>query len=166
MDISQIITPIITAGAAVLAVVIGNRLSYSRSYREKLWDLRRPAYGLVLSELAAIELICDNADEYISQDSDRYFMGEERLEQKDNEKIGTHFNVITKRMADDYLIFSESFIALYDEMSKAMSGDPYDFDPPQDHERFANAIRKYRPLLISLARTEMAPRKKWLLPGL
>ena len=63
--ISAIITAIITASATVFAVVIANRLSYVRTYKEKLWDLKRPAYGLILSELAAIEQICNSADEYI-----------------------------------------------------------------------------------------------------
>ena len=44
----DILTPLITAGAAVLAVIIGNKLSYTRSYNEKIWDLKRPAYGLIL----------------------------------------------------------------------------------------------------------------------
>ena len=154
----DILTPLITAGAAVLAVIIGNRLSYTQSYDEKIWDLRRPAYGLILSELGGIESICDNADEYIAQDSDRYF---ETVEQKDNDKIAKHFEAINKRIADDYLILSDEFHALYDEFRKAMSTDPYNYDPPEDHEVFATAVRKYRPRLIKLARSEMAVRKRW-----
>jgi hypothetical protein len=156
--ISAFMTPIITAGAAVLAVVIGNRLSYARTYKEKLWDLKRPAYGSILSELAAIEQICDSADRYIEQDSDRYF---ETIAQKHTAKLFRHFEVINKRIADDYLIMSENFIALYDELSKKMSADSEDIDPPEDHEIFAAAIRKYRALLINLARSEMTIRKKW-----
>ena len=64
----DILTPLITAGAAVLAVIVGNKLSYTRSYNEKIWDLKRPAYGLILSELGEIEGICDSADEYIDQE--------------------------------------------------------------------------------------------------
>jgi hypothetical protein len=158
--ISAFLTPVITAGAAVLAVIIGNRLSYARTYKEKLWDLKRPAYGTILSELAAIEQICDSADRYIEEDSDRYF---ETIEQKHNVKIFQHFGVINKRIADDYLILSEEFIALYVELTKEMSGDPNNTDPPEDHEKFAAAIRKYRPLLIDLARSEMTLRKKMAL---
>ncbi len=51
----DILTPLITAGAAVLAVIVGNKLSYTRSYNEKIWALKRPAYGLILSELGEIE---------------------------------------------------------------------------------------------------------------
>jgi hypothetical protein len=155
----DILTPLITAGAAVLAVIIGNRLSYTRSYNEKIWDLKRPAYGLVLSELGEIESICDSADEYIDQDSERYF---ETAEQKDNTKIAKHFETINKRIADDYLILSVEFHTLYDEFRKAMSTDPYDYsDPSEDHEVFATAVRKYRPLLIKLCRSEIAIGERW-----
>jgi hypothetical protein len=51
----------------VVAVVIGSRLTYARSSKEKIWDLRRAAYSVILSELAAIERICDDADEYIAE---------------------------------------------------------------------------------------------------
>jgi hypothetical protein len=154
---SAIITALITAGATVLAVILANRLGYARSYKEKLWDLQLPAYGRVLSELTAIEQICDSADEYIDQDEDRYF---ESVEQKDNAKIADHFKIIDQRMADDYLIFSDNFIALFDEMKKEMAGDPYDYDPPADHKKFAAAIRQYRPRLIALAKGEITIRGK------
>jgi hypothetical protein len=149
---------IITGIATVIAVVIANRLSYARTYKEKLWDLKRPAYGSILSELAAIEQICDSADRYIDEDSDRYF---EIIEPKHNVKIFEHFRVINSRMSDDYLILSEKFIALYDELTKEMAADPNDIDPPQDFETFETAIRKYRPLLLNLARNEITIGKKW-----
>jgi hypothetical protein len=150
----DILTPLITAGAAVLAVIIGNRLNYTRSYNEKIWDLKRPAYGLILSELGEVESICDNADEYIGQDSNRYF---QTIEQKDNAEISKHFQAISKRIADDYLILSVEFHALYDEFSKALATDPYDhIDASEAHEAFAAAVRKYRPLLIKLCRFEIA----------
>jgi hypothetical protein len=100
---ADILTPLITAGAAVLAVIIGNKLSYTRSYNEKIWDLRRLAYSLILSELGEVESVCNNADEYIAENSYRYF---ETIEQKDNAKIAQHFELINKRIAQDYLILS------------------------------------------------------------
>lgn len=165
MDIPSgtvIITAIITAGATLFAVVLANRLSYDRTYKEKLWDLKRPAYGLILSELAAIEQICNSADAYIQEDEDRYF---ESVAEKHNEKIAKHFEAISKRIADDYLIMSEDFIALHDELMKEMTGDPYndDDDASEAHKTFTAAIRKYRPLLLALARAEMIVPTKWLL---
>jgi hypothetical protein len=157
---SAIITAITTASATVLAVVIANRLSYARTYKEKLWDLKRPAYGLILSELAAIEQICNTADEYIQENQDRYF---ESVAEKHNAKIAKHFEAINKRIADDYLIMSEDFNALYDELMKKMAGDPFNDDTSEEHQKFTAAVRKYRPLLIALARSEMILPKRWLL---
>ena len=148
---------IITGVATVVAVVIANRLSYGRTNKEKVWDLRRQAYGLILSELGAIEQICDTADEYISEDEDRYFDG---LDQKHNKEIAEHMGAIRKRVADDYLILSDAFIALYDELLKEMSGDPYNDISSEAHDTFCAAIRKHRPLLGALARSEMAIQKK------
>jgi|HubBroStandDraft_6_1064221.scaffolds.fasta_scaffold666551_2 hypothetical protein len=149
---------IVTAIAAVVAVVIANRLSYGRSNKEKLWDLRRQAYGLILSELSEVEQICDSADEYIQQDEDRYF---ESVDQKDNFAIAKHMEAINRRIADDYLILSDAFISMYGELKKEMSGDPYNDTPPEEHEKFSTAVRKYRPLLIALARGEMTVRNRW-----
>lgn len=151
----NILTPITT----VLAVVIASRLSYGRAYKEKVWDLRRQAYGLILSELAAIEQICDMADEQISETSVMsYFDGRNR---KNDEQIHEHMIAIRKRFADDYLILSDGFIAFYEGLTKEMMSDPYNSLPPEQHDTFCEAIRKYRPLLTSLARSETTIRNKW-----
>jgi len=152
---------IVTAIATVVAVVVANRLSYGRSNKEKLWDLRRQTYGLVLAELGEVEQICDGADEYIQQDEGRYF---ESVSQNYDAEIAKHMAAIRRRFADDYLILSEPFIALYEEFTREMSGDPYNDLPPERHEKFASALRKYRPLLAALAREEMTIRNKWWWP--
>jgi hypothetical protein len=154
---------IITGIATVVAVVIANRLSYGRTNREKLWDLRRQSYGFILSELGSIEQICDIADEYISEGGEqRYFEGQDQLH---NEKIHMHMNAMRKRFADDYLILSDTFIALYEKLSKEMSSDPYNSTPSDDHDIFSAAIRKYRPLLTTLARSEMMIHNRWWQPS-
>jgi hypothetical protein len=78
---------VVTAIATMVAVVIANWLSFGHSNKEKLWDLRRQAYGLILSEFAEIEQICDSANEYIQEDAYRYF---ETVSQIDNEKVAKH----------------------------------------------------------------------------
>src|SRR6266481_5155299 len=50
----------------IVGAVLGNRLTYSRSTKEKLWDLRRQSYGVILSELAAADRIIRGANEYIA----------------------------------------------------------------------------------------------------
>jgi hypothetical protein len=61
MDIpyGNIVTAVITTATTLAAVVVTNWLSYWRSNRERLWELRREIYGMILSELAAVEHICD-----------------------------------------------------------------------------------------------------------
>jgi hypothetical protein len=158
--ISAFLTPIITAGAAVLAVVIGNRLSYARTYKEKIWDLRRQTYGVILSELAAVERICDDADGYISERGYEEYWNNKARERHDAE-IANHMGIIQRRFSDDYLILSDAFIGLHDKLMKEMASDPYNALPPDEHETFSEAIRKYRPLLTTLARNEMKIQKKW-----
>jgi len=151
-SIVTIIAAIVTVVGTIAGVVIANRLTSTRSFKEKVWEIRREAYGLILSELVMIERICDSADEHIEEDHDRYF---ETVEQKDTARINKHWKAIDKRIADDYLILSDEFIALFDEMRKAMATNPYDHDPPEEHATFSTAIRKYRPRLIALAKGEM-----------
>jgi hypothetical protein len=151
---------VITATATVIAVVIANRLTFRRSSQEKIWDLRRQAYGLILSELATVERICERADEYIQEDEHRYFEG--KYSDEDSAEIGEHMSNIEKKFSDDYLVLSESFIALYDRMRDEMRGDPYNDTPPERHASFSSAVRKGRPLLIAQARDEMAIGKSWL----
>ncbi|MFH1345223.1 MAG: hypothetical protein ABIL01_29065 [Pseudomonadota bacterium] len=141
-----------------MAVVIANWLSYGRTNKEKVWDLRRQAYGLIISELRAVEQICDVVDEYISEvGAMHYFDGPDR---KHLAQIHDHMSSIRKRFADDYLILSDGFVTLYEELIKEMTGDPNN-NPPDDHDIFSAAIRKYRPLLTSLARSETATRNRW-----
>ncbi|HUZ32611.1 MAG TPA: hypothetical protein VMV19_11015 [Xanthobacteraceae bacterium] len=154
-NIVTISAAILTVGGTIVGVIIANRMGHSRSYKTKIWDLRRPAYGLILSELGFIERICDNADEYIAEDQDRYFA---TVEQKDNAEIARHMAIIRKRFAEDYLILSSDFISLYGSLQKEMASDPYNSVPPEAHEAFSAAVRKFRPLLIALAKAEIAPR--------
>jgi hypothetical protein len=150
---------IITGVATVVAVVIANKLSYGRTNKEKVWDLRRQAYGFITSELRAVERICDIADEYISEvGAMNYFDGPDR---KHTAQIHDHMNSIRNRFSDDYLTLSDGFIALYEELTKEMTGDPNNNLPPDDHDIFCAAIRKYRPLLTSLARSETTTRNRW-----
>lgn len=158
-----IIAAIVTVVGTIIGVVIANRLTFSQSYKQKLWELRRHAYGVVLSELGMIERICDDAAGYIEQDAERYF---ESVSHKDDAKIATHLEAIETRMADDQLILSDAFIALYGELTKQMSSDDSGEDDEFEvHQKFVTAIKKYRPLLLTLARVEMTIPKNWWLPS-
>jgi hypothetical protein len=152
---------IITGIATVLAVVIANKLTYSRSSKQRLWDLRREAYGSILSELARAERVCDHADQYIEQDEMRYF--ESKQSNADSAEIGEHMTAARKRFSDDYLILSDVFISMYEQFTDELrAGDPNDL-PPEEHEHFATILRKNRLRLMAQARIEMSVRKGWSL---
>jgi hypothetical protein len=144
---------------AMIAAGLTSWLSLRRSNQEKVWELRRAAYGLILSELAVVERICDNADEYIEQDDRRYFS--ESVSNEHNKEISGHLKSANDRHSADYLILSDEFISLYAKMRDEMSGNPYDSDPPEDHDRFTAAIRKYRPLLLAQGRSELTLNRGW-----
>jgi hypothetical protein len=148
---------IISALSALGGAFIGSHLSYQRTSKEKIWDLRRQAYGVIIAELAQIESILDDASEYIAQDAPRYF---EEVVGKHNEKISAHFSIADKKFSDDYLVLSDEFIAIYTAMKNEYSQDPYEIlTPEDDHEKFSAAIRKYRPKLLVQARTEIGVHK-------
>jgi hypothetical protein len=150
-----IVAAIVTVIGTIAGVVIANRLTYSRSSKEKLWDLRRPAYGQILSELGEVESICDDADEYINErDFQEYHAS--KAYNRHNQEIAEHMTLVRKRFSDDYLILSEDFIAIYSELTNEMRSDPCNSSPDEEHDSFAAAIRKHRPRLITLARREMA----------
>jgi hypothetical protein len=80
----------VTAVATVVSVVIANRLSSRQSGQAKLWDFRRLAYGVILSELASVERLCD-ADEWFHSDS------RDAL----NAQISEHMKIVRQRFSDD-----------------------------------------------------------------
>jgi hypothetical protein len=154
---------IITGLATVVAVVIANRLTYSRSSKEKIWDLRREAYGVILSELGAVERICDNADEHINERGyEEYWNSKSRG--RDDAEISKHMGIVAGRFSNDYLILSSEFINAYNELTDDMRSDPHNSLPPDEHDTFSNAIRKHHPLLMALARDEMDVKVRWWWP--
>jgi hypothetical protein len=148
---------VVTAIATVIAVVVANRLTYSRSTKERLWDLRRQAYGVILTELAAIDRISHAANEYIDgvggYFESEYFGG-------DVAKIGEHMKVVRDRFSNDYLILSDDFIRIFDTFLGELSGDP-NVAGHDEHLRTRGVITKYRPLLLAQARSEMKIRPRY-----
>jgi hypothetical protein len=142
----------LTPAATVVAVVLANSLTYGRGNKEKLWELRRQAYGVILSELVTIERICDAADEYMRENVHRYFEG--GMSHTHADQIAEHMARAMDRFEMDYLIMSNQFLALYEGFTDAMSGDWND-DPLEARERLAAAVRGWRPRLVSQARSEM-----------
>jgi hypothetical protein len=150
---------VVTGIATVIAVVIANRLTYSRSTKERLWDLRRQAYGVILAELGAADRIIHGANKYIASGVGDYF--ESKYFADDIKKTGEHMKVAHDRFSDDYLIFSDDFVRIFE----AFLGERDDAGPNvaghNEHLRRRSVITKYRPLLLAQARSEMKIRPRW-----
>jgi hypothetical protein len=150
---------VITSIVSIIAIVITSRLAYGRSNKEKLWDERRRAYGVILSALAAAERICDEADDYIEHQNG-YF--ESKTSRAHGAKIAEHMKTADNRFSDDYLILSDAFITLYGELNDKRRAVSYQDElPPDEHERFAETLRTYRTRLMAQARSEMNAQNRW-----
>lgn len=154
LSFGSLITPLVTT----IGVILANQLTYGLGNRQKVWELRRQAYGVILSGLSAVERICNVADEYIEEDLTRYFDSD--IFGKHNEQIHDQMNIVRERFTSDYLILSDEFIALFAEFDDALSTGAPDDDPPEEHDRFAEAVRLWRPRLLAQARQEMPLRRR------
>ena len=148
----------VTPSVTVLAVLLTNQLTYGRGNKEKLWELRRQAYGVILSELVAVERICGSADRYIEEDLMRYYEGD--LYRAHNSNINDHMAVARNRFASDYLILSDDFLDIFDGFTADLSAG-WDESPPEEYDRFATAVRARRPRLATQARREMPFSQRW-----
>jgi hypothetical protein len=152
---------VITGFATVVAVVIANKLSSSQSGQARLWDFRRQAYGVILSELASVERVCATVDEYMAEDAERYFGSDVRG--KHEQLISESMTTLRRRFSDDYLILSDAFIALFEGFRADLAAGAPDEGFLEADERFSEAVRKHRPLLLAQARSEVAKRRRrWL----
>jgi len=150
---------LVTAAATVVCVVIANILTLKRSSREKTWDLRRQAYGAILSALATVKRICHSAEEYIQEDEMRYFDSDHFP--RHNSEIAEQLSIARRRFSDDYLVFSDEFVALFEKFTRALSGGDLFASPPEEQDHFVAVLREYRPLLLSKARSEINVDGRW-----
>jgi hypothetical protein len=143
------------AGAVltVAGAVLTNTLSSHHSNEEKIWELRRVACGSILAKLTEVEWVLDNADEYIQQDEMRYF--HEDISNKHKEIIANHMISVRKSYTDNYLILSDRFIALFEDFLRSLDDRYSNLLPPEEHEKFAVAVRTVRPKLLQQARSEI-----------
>ncbi|WP_298222660.1 hypothetical protein [Acidocella sp.] len=147
---------VITSVATVIAVVISNKLSSSQSGQAKLWELRRQAYGVILSELATVERICRSIDSYIEESATRYYESDERNSMDSRRSL--HMGVMFQRFSDDYLIISQKFVELFEDFTAELYADPGEIFPISEdsEENFSATVRKHKPLLLAQGRTEIA----------
>lgn len=149
---------LLTPAVTVAAVWLTNLLTQRRSDREKLWELRRQGYGVMLSELAAVQAICDSAQAYMDEDVHRYFA--EPVSNLQAAKINERMATVRERFAADYLILSDAFIAMMEKFEEEQTSFENDL-PPESLERFIRAVRTWRPQLLIQARKEMPLQRSW-----
>jgi len=151
-DTSNITTACITLASGVISAFIANILNARRSNAEKLWELRRAAYGTILAELKQVELVIDRADEYIQEDLHRYYDSEVSI--RHNQKISHRMALAQASYQDNYLILSDQFIILFENLLRSFEGVEY-LLPPEIHDAISKAIRTTRPKLAQQGRNEM-----------
>ena len=148
-------TFIVSTGTALLSGVtvayFTNKFSARRSTEEKIWELRRATYGLILAELAAAELILEELDRYIllnpaSNPND--------ILNGFHIRPGFHLNTARKAYTDSYLILSDCFIKLFEGFLLSFDNVD-DLSPSEEYKIFSAAIREGRPKLLQQARSEM-----------
>ncbi len=143
--------------SGVSSAWVTSQLTASRSTNEKLWELRRAAYGKILAALADSERILDNADKFIDEDLNRFFNSEEYLNHK--EALRARLTIIRNEVTDNYLILSDDFIVLIERFySKMDAGDP-NMLPPDLYKSVSSLIRRTRPKLFEQGRNEMPLRQ-------
>ncbi|MGE0061360.1 MAG: hypothetical protein AB7T86_04695 [Xanthobacteraceae bacterium] len=148
----EIATALISALSGLIGVALGGWLTFRNASKEKLIELRRNTYGSILHELSQIQQVIDVADECISHVGwDRYFTSE--TEQQHTQKIVGHMSELRKKSSAEYLIISDGFRNLLDEMNKEMSSS--DAEYYEEDDTFDRAIAKYRPLLLAQAKKEV-----------
>ena len=151
---------LITAISTLSGAVIGAWLASGRAHKEKVWDLRRQAYGVILSEIAMIDRIMDRVQAMLADDSFRYFDSPERP--ANEEKIGDHWTKAAQRFADDYLVLSAEFISIFEKLELDNSEESNE-SWPEEQDRFASNIKSARVLLAAQARNEVTkPPTRWL----
>ncbi|MGO9673609.1 MAG: hypothetical protein ACLPSF_05490 [Methylocella sp.] len=154
-DIPAGVTVLLSLTSSVLVVFLTNALNARRSTNEKLWELRRTAYGSILAELTAAEWVLDSADEYIEEDETRYFYDVDPAWSRHSPLIGGHMEIARKSYVDNYLIMSERFIELFESFLRSLDNKDPNLSLPEEYEAFAAIIRAARPKLLQQARREM-----------
>jgi hypothetical protein len=140
---------------AVIGFVGGlttNVLSNYFSNKSRIGELKRQAYGIILAELAEAERVCDVADEYIAENEMRYF--DSGVSNEHSATVSNHMGKARSGFLSEYLILSDRFINQYETMQDELSANPNDI-PPEEHEKFAKALRAGRRKLLAQARSEI-----------
>jgi hypothetical protein len=154
-----VVTAVTTLVSGALAAFLTSLLTARRSNDEKIWEMRRIAYGIILAELLAVERVLDDAAEYIEEDKSRYFHGKEA--ESHNTIINRHMLAIRKSYTENYLVLSDPFIAIFEAFTHQLraSSTNQNLMPFEYLSDFEKAVRLARPKLLTQARSEMPLRR-------
>jgi hypothetical protein len=141
-----------TLAAALFSVFLTSRLTYRRSYSEKVWENRRLAYSYIMSRLSSVKSLCSAMDDAISEDPIRFWEGDQNNWY--DERMHKRMHKIRKRFSDDYLMLSDEFIALMESLLSSIAVDRYEV-PPEAHDIFCAGLREWEPKLLAQARSEV-----------
>lgn len=151
--VGQLSAPL-AALIGIMGVAVGHWLNRGHTRKEKLKDLRREAYGVILAEMAAAQPIYDAACEAISEDSHWYHGSE--LRERHLDGISKHMRAARQRFTDDYLVLSADFITRFEKMQSDRSTKADDTDPFSNVEPHGELLRLARPELLNIARREVS----------
>jgi hypothetical protein len=154
----NIVTALIALISVTAGAMLANALTARRSSDEKIWELRRTAYGIVLAKFVSVDRVLDNADQIISQDKKAGVVSPAAA--KYYELLGRYSAEVRGLYADNYLVLSEEFIDLLEEFLRTLDNTDPALNVSEEYEIFAAAVRAARPKLLQQAKSELRLRVK------
>lgn len=133
--------------------VVTNSLMARRAYEEKIWELKRTAYGSIFAGLTAVELVLDHIEDSLENSNYETYYRTDAYK-KHSKQIADIMIEVKSTYTCNYLILSPQFIEVFDAFLKDIADDPCAL-PPDNDETFASAVRAVRPKLLEQARKEI-----------
>lgn len=140
---------IVTATSTLCAIWLTANVATRRSVREKVWDLKREAFGIVIDGLRETEF-------YAGQALKSLIAGEVARHDELMIKWRDHADTVRRRIARDRIILPDDFLQLYDEYACEMREIEASLHTKTERLVAAMALwRKYRPSLLRLAKADL-----------
>lgn len=115
-------TPIVAATAALSGVYLQSYLSRKQTFRSRLWDLQREAYGEILSGMTEAEHHCSDmlfVCETLHLADLNPMTGTTPELSKVLERYTEAVGAVRRRLARERLILPAGFIEIYEEFAEA-----------------------------------------------
>ncbi len=140
--------------SGIAGVVVGHMLNRGHSQKEKVKDLRRSAYGVILSELSAAQPFYAAVANGIAEDVHSYHSSD-RWPRHAN-RIGEHMSSARQCFEREYLVLSDVFIARYEKMLHDIAAAEDETHPFGNVEEDGEIARSALIDLMKIARAEVA----------